>query len=319
MAAINFPSSPTLNQSHTDANGMIWKYNGFAWEPNIGSSTRFFAGAKVQLSSAESLTANLTSITWDTEVFDSGNYFNSFESSKLVAKETGYYRINAKLFTGSGGTGSSYTIVVRKNGTSNVAVVTAGANQGVVYDDVAYLLINDYIEIQAAETSAAGSLTTDSVFEFILAGTAVGTNIFNNANKFSGAKLKLTSAESLTGTNTNITWDSTEFNLNSDPAGNVYWESANSANIKIYTDGYYRVVAYIQAGSGGSANSYNVNLVKNTTTNLTTAKLGPNDVLSYDETVQLDTGDVLQIQAAETGSAGTITTNSYLQIIRTGV
>lgn len=317
--AINFPSSPTLQQTHTDSNGLIWKYNGFAWEPTIGSSTRFFAGARVKLSSEENLTANLTAVTWDTETYDTGNYFNSFESSKLVAKETGYYRINARIFTGSAGTGSGYTIVVKKNNSSNLAVVTAGSNQGVIYDEVVYLLLNDYIEIQAAETSASGNLTTDTEIEFILAGTSSGTNIFNNANKFSGAKTKLTSPESLTSTNTAITWDSTEFNINADATGNVYWASANSSNVKVYTTGYYRVVAYIQVGAGGSANSYNVNLVKNTNTYLTTTKLGPNDTLSYDETIQLNTGDVLQIEVAETASTGTVTANSFLQISRSGV
>lgn len=317
--AINFPSSPTLQQTHTDSNGMIWRYNGFAWEPTVGSSTRFFAGAKITLTSTENLTANLTAVTWDSEVFDTGNYFNSFENTKLVAKETGYYRINARLFTGSSGTGSGYTIVVKKNNSSNLAVVTAGSNQGVVYDEVVYLLLDDYVEIQASESSASGSLTADSEIEFILAGTSAGTNIFNNANKFSGAKLKLGSAEALTPTNTAITWDSTEFNINADATGNVYWAAANSANLKVYTTGYYRVVAYIQVGAGGSANSYNVNLVKNTNNYLTTTKLGPNDILSYDETIQLNTGDVLQIEVAETASAGTVTTNSFLQISRSGV
>lgn len=317
--AINFPSSPTNGQSFTDGNSLIWKYNGFAWIPNIGSGTRLFIGAKVKLTSSEALTATSTAINWDEELYDSGNLYSAVNASRLVAIDTGYYRINAKIFTGTAGSGNSYTLVIKKNGSTSLYTVTAGANQGVVLDEVVYLAKNEYIELYASESSASGTLTDLTIIEFTQAGVAAGSSVFNNANAFSGAKIKLTSAENLTATNTAITWDTTEYNLNADSTGNVYWESANSANAKVYTNGYYRIQAYVQTGTSGSANSYTINLRKNASVTLETVKLSPSDIMQYDETLLLNTGDVIQIQAAESGASGTITTNSYLLITRTGV
>ena len=39
MAAFDFPSSPSTNDTHT-ANGVTWKYNGYAWDrvESVGAS-----------------------------------------------------------------------------------------------------------------------------------------------------------------------------------------------------------------------------------------------------------------------------------------
>lgn len=319
MPAINFPSSPTIGQQYTDSNSRIWEYNGFAWEPYIGSSTREFTGAKVGITSALNLTSTNTAVSFSSEEYDTINFRSDDTPTKLIARKTGYYRINAKIFTGNNGSGNSYVLTVKKNGTTDVGTVSAGTNQGITFDEVIYLFENEYIELYAKENTASGTLTTDTIVEFTLVGTPTGTNAFNNANAFSGVKLKLSTVENLNGTNTAITWDSAEFNLNADPAGNNYWTISNSGNVKIYTTGYYRVQAYIQVGVGGTANSYNVNFKKNNTTNLTTAKLGPNDTLTFDETIVLNTNDSLLIEAAETSAAGTITTDSFFLVTRTGI
>lgn len=316
---LNFPSTPTNGQQYTDPNGRIWRYDGTAWAPNVGSGTRLFKGAKLNLTTAESFTTTSTAISWDTETFDSGEFFTVSNSTRLTAPETGYYRINATIITGANGSGDSYTIVIKKNGSSNVSTTTAGPNQGVVYDDVQYLVKGDYIEIYGSETTASGTATTNSVFEMTLVGTAAGTTTYNNSNAFSGVKVELTAAESTTSSNTAIGWDSAIFNVNADSTGNVYWTVGLANTISFYTTGYYRVKAYIATGSGGSTNSYTINLRKNNTTTLETATLSPNDKLEYDEILQLNTDDDLQIEVKETGAAGTILANSYFLITRQGV
>lgn len=317
--ALNFPSSPNNGDQYTDDNGRIWKYDGTAWAPYVGSATRLFKGAKLTLSSAEAATATLTAVTWDAAAYNVGGIFNGDNNTRLTASDTGYYRINATLITGTGGSGNSYTVTIKKNGSATVATIVAGPNQSVIFDDVIYLINDEYIEIYISESTAAGTLTTASVVEMNLVGTAPGTSTYNNANAFSGVKVELTGVEAATASATAITWDDDIFNENADATGNVYWTVSESANITFYTTGYYRVKAHIVTGSGGSTGSYTINLRKNETTTLETATLSPNDTLDYDETLQLNSDDVLQIEIAESGAAGTILANSYFQVTRTGV
>lgn len=316
--ALNFPSTPTNGQQYTDPNGRIWKYDGTAWEPSRGSGTRLFKGAKVKLTSNEALTSTSAAVTWDSEVYDIGDFFDSGSNKRLTASETGYYRINAIAVTGTGGSGNSYTLAFKKNGSTTIASVVGGPNQSIVFDEIVYLVKGDYIELYGSETTAAGTLTTNTVIEFILIGTAAGSTTYNNATAFSGVKVRLTSSEAATATNTAITWDEAVFNVNADSTGNVYWDSGNTANVVFYTTGYYRVKTYIETGTGGSSGSYTINLRKNAST-LETATLSPNDRLEYDEVLAINSGDYLQIQIAESTAAGTVLANSYFLITRQGV
>jgi len=316
--ALNFPSSPSNGDQYTDPNGRIWKFDGTAWEPSRGSGTRLFKGAKVKLTSNEGLTSTSTAITWDSEVYDIGNFYDSGNNTRLTASETGYYRINAIVVTGTGGSGNSYDLSFKKNGSTTIASVSAGPNQSIVFDEVIYLVKGDYVELYGDETTAAGTLTSSTTAEFILVGTAAGSTTYNNATAFSGVKAELTSTEGLTATNTAITWDAVEFNVNADSTGNVYWESGTSNTINFYTSGYYRVKIYIAVSSGGSNDSYNVNLV-NSTTMLQYTKLSPNDTLEFDEVLYINTDDYLQVEAAETTAAGSVLADSYILVTRQGV
>ena len=318
--ALNFPSSPINGQTYTDGNGVIWEYNSTktVWVVKRYDELKEFSGAKLELSTAESLSLTSTAITWDTANFDTGNYFDSINNpSRLTITRTGYYRINILLITGAQGNGASYTFTVKQNSSTILTTDTAGPNQGVHYDEIHLLFSGDYIEIFADESGAVGTVLTTSYFELERVGYSLGS-AFSARNAFSGVKLLLTTAENTTVTPTAITWDSTEFNINADVNGSVYWNVSSSDKVTIYTTGYYRIKSVIETNSSGADNSYTVAL-KLDGTNIESSTLSPNENLTLDETYNFTSGSYLQMYVDNSGSVGQITTDSYLELIRVGV
>jgi hypothetical protein len=318
--ALNFPSSPISGQTYTDSNGVIWEYNSTktVWAVKRYDELKEFSGAKLNLTTSEVLTLTSTAITWDAADFDTGNYFNlSSYPSRLIIPRTGYYRINVLLNTGPQGNGASYTFTVKQNASTVFTTDTAGPNQGIHYDEIHLLFSGDYIEIYGEESSAVGTVLTNSYFEIERVGYSLGS-AFSSRNAFSGVKLLLTTAENATVTPTPVTWDTTEFNINADVNGSVYWNISNSDKITIYTTGYYRLKSTFETSTAGSNNSYTVDLKLNGST-LESSSLGANETLDLDETYNFTSGSYLQLYFDNTGSVGQLTTDSYFELIRVGV
>ena len=317
--ALNFPSNPTNLQQYTDPNGIVWQYNATkqVWDTLRSSALKDFSGAKVILTSVESLTSSPLAITFDSEDFDIGNYFTISDPSKITAPKPGFYRINLLLVVGNTGAGSSYIFTVKKNGTTDIATTNAGANQAVNYDEIFELLTGDYLELYASEIDGVGELLADSFFEIQNVGDLIGS-AQSDATTFSGLKLELGSQFNLTSTASAIDWDTVVFNTNADINGNVYWTSATSSTATIYTTGYYRIKGFFEAGSTGTEDSYTIDLRFNGTSSVS-GTLGPNDTLDFDDVYQLNSGSYLQFFADNSLSLGNITTNSYFELIRLGV
>lgn len=318
--ALNFPTSPISGQTYTDSNGVIWEYNSTktVWGVKRYDELKEFSGVKLNLTTPEVLTLTSTAITWDIADFDTGNYFNlSTYPTRLIIQRTGYYRVNVLLNTGAQGNGASYTFTVKQNSSTVLTTDTAGPNQAIHYDEISLFFSGDYIEIYGDESSAVGTVLTNSYFEIERVGYSLGS-AFSARNAFSGLKLLLTTAENATLTPTAITWDTTEFNVNADVNGSVYWNVSNSDKITIYTTGYYRLKSMFETNTAGSANSYTVDLKLDGTT-LESGSLGANETLDLDETYNLTSGSYLQIFLDNTGSVGQLTTDTYFELIRVGV
>lgn len=317
---LNFPTSPIDLQEYIDSNGTVWEYNATktVWAVKRYDELKEFSGAKIEFTSAYTLTTVSTAVSWDSSNFDTGTYFDINNSpTKLIIKDTGYYRINALITTGDQGNGASYTISLIQNGTIIMTTDTAGPNQGIHYDEIHLLHTSDYVEIYASETGAVGTLLTTSYFEIERVGFSIGS-AFSTRGAFSGVKLNLTSVESMTSTPTTITWDTTEFNVNADINGNIYWDITNSDKLTIYTTGYYRVKSMFETGPSGVANSYTIDLKLNGAT-LESSSLGPIETLDLDETYNFTSGSYLQVYAKNSGGVGTITTDSYFEVVRVGI
>lgn len=317
--ALNFPSNPTNLQQYTDPNGIVWEYisGKEIWNVLRDDALKEFSGAKISLSTIQALTATGSAVSFDTEDFDLGNYYIGTSPSRLTAPSPGFYRINLLAIAGPQGSGASYTFMIKKNQTNTITTTTAGANQSVTYDEIVQLQSGDYIELYASETDSVGEVEVGSFFEIQNVGDLVGS-AQSPATTFSGLELTLTSDEALTSTPTAVTWDYATFNTNADINGNVYWNISDSSKAYIYTTGYYNIKAFFQAGSQGNDESYTIDLRINGSSS-SSASLGPNDTVNFDDIYNFTSGSYIQFFASESGSVGEITTDSYFELIRLGV
>lgn len=317
--ALNFPSAPVALQTYTDDNGVIWEFDGIKWDVVTGTSKKLFSGAKVSLTSAASLTATATALDFDVEDFDTGNYYDFAQASRLSVAETGYYRIAGTFYTGAAGSGESYIFTLKKNGSTTLTTQTCSANQSANYDATILLTAGDYLEIFVSEASATGTLLVGSYVEIQRLGFSAGS-VINQADIFSGVRTLVSSAITLSSTPTAISWTSTDFNENADALGNVYWTAGAPTRITIKTTGYYQIKSFLTTGSAGTSDSYVITLKKNNTTNIVSStNLGPNDNANIDQLFSFAANDYIELFVSNTGSVGTILSSVYLEFIRVGV
>lgn len=311
--ALNFPSSPTNGQTYIDDNGISWEFDGTKWDVIRGTTNRAFSGVKVDFTSNVALTSTNTAISFTTEDFDTDSYFTISNPTRISINKSAFYRINFSAYTGS--TGSSFTILIKKNGSTNLSTVTIAANQYTNYDEILELFDGDYLEIYASESSSTGELTTSTVFEVTRIGLFTGTNI-TSSESFSGVKGILSSSYSTTSSSTAVDWNDTSFNQNANSLGDVYWVVGEPSKFTIGLTGYYRIKAAIATGP---ADSYTASVKKNGSTNLTSGNLNANILGLLDEIFYLSEDDYIQLFVNDVSSTGSLTTSTYLEIIRIGV
>lgn len=314
--ALNFPLSPTLNQQYTDPNGVVWVFDAIKWEVFRTDPSKLFLGTKLSLAVPYTLTSTAQVVSFSTESFDTANFFNPIIPTRITVDRSGFYRVNAQIVAGSGGSGASYTATIRKNTIFTLQTSLFASNQAVSYQEVLQLTAGDYIEIVAGESTGTGQLTTATFIEVSLIG-------FNAASQlgtyFSGAKARLNVDEAALLTPTAVNWDSVEFNINADILGNPYWSAGAPSRLTIYATAYYNFFAIITAGVLGGSGSYTLTLRKNGATNLDTIVCNPSDVITINSTYQLNQGDYVELILNNSGGVGSLSAGSYLQITRQGV
>lgn len=311
---LNFPSSPSVGQTYTDDNSVAWQFDGTKWNVITGTSFKSFNGVKVNLDDAPfNLTTTETAVSFNTEEFDTYNYFTLSDPTKITIRQSGYYRINFTVFTNVAG--SSYTTKIKKNGTTVLSEVVLGPNQTANYDEVVQLDMNDYLQVTSSETSAIGALLGNTTLEVTQLGLSLGAGV-RSGDAFSGAKVILTSPYNTTNSASNVVWSSAEFNQNADAYGNNYWSSGNAGRVTVKTNGYFRIKSFIETGTLGT---YTITLRKNTSTELANISVQGNETIQIDEIYNLVSNDYIHIYASDVGSVGSLTTNTYLEIVRIGV
>lgn len=131
-----------------------------------------FSGIRVELFNDVSTTATPTAITWtvndidyDTNANTSGNtYWTDTDPTKFNILTTGYYRINSYFTTTEVGATDSYTIDIRKNGTT-LESGSVGSLGTVQLDETYNFTSTDYIEVFVSNNGGVGTIKgTDTSF-----------------------------------------------------------------------------------------------------------------------------------------------------------
>lgn len=310
---LNFPSTPTSGQLYTDPNAVIWRYDGVKWNVERGTSYKTFSGAKINLTSEYSLTSSSTAIVFDNEIIDIDGYYNINTPSRITIPESAFYRINFSAYTNS--SGASYTITLRKNNSVVLSSVTISPNQYTNFDEIVNLTSGDYLEIYASETQGIGSLTTSTFFEISRAGYSMGTAV-SAATAFSGVRGTLDSSYSVTSSPTAISWNSTAFNQNADASGAFYWDENSPTRFTVSIGGFYRIKGIIIPAS---SENYTISLRKNGSTTLASTVTEAFETAQIDEIYEFNSTDYVEILINDTNSTGSLTTDTYLEMIRIGV
>lgn len=311
--ALNFPSSPTNGQQYTDANAVVWEYDGVKWDVITGTANKMFSGCKISFSSNVNLTANSTAINFSSEEYDTDSYFTLSTPTKITFNRDAFYRINLSVYTGT--SGASHVVTLKKNGITTLANTVIAPNQYTNFDQILQFSESDYIELYALDSAATGYLTSGTNIEMTRVGLAQGTNI-PSASAFSGVRTILSTTYNTTNTATPITWTSTVFNQNANPAGDFYWSAGTPNRITIGLTGFYRIKGEIFAGpTEGIA----INVRKNGTTSIANTSIPVNGYAELDDIYQLNQNDYIQLLVNDSTSIGTITANTYLEVVRLGV
>lgn len=316
--ALNFPYPATAGQTYTDDNSAVWQFDGVKWDVITSTTKKLFSGAKASLTTYVSLLSTDVLIEFHQQDFDIDDYYNVSQAGRFTIPKNGFYRITATFFSGNNGNGSSYTIKLKKNGSTTVVSNTMAANQSAVYEEILQLSAGDYLEFYANETEGVGTLLANSFVEVVRLGLTPGVGIAAY-DSFSGARTSLTIPVSCTTASTAISWVSTTYDTNADVLGNTYWTNSTPTRLTVKQTGYFEIKTMVYTGSAGTDNSYLINFKKNGTTTLTSSTVSPNETVSLNEIFVLNKDDYVEIYNSNSGGIGTILETSYLEITRLGV
>jgi hypothetical protein len=148
---------------------------GFA--PGTGiSNHNAFSGVRATVSSDINTTSTPTAVAFGTTDFNANAnvngdlyWFNSV-ADRLTVRTNGYYKIRSFVQSGTDGSNDSYTITVRKNGTTTIDTVNISANDFVDLDQVLYLNEDDYVELMVSNSDNTGSVLDTTYLELVREG-----------------------------------------------------------------------------------------------------------------------------------------------------
>lgn len=131
-----------------------------------------FSGVKLDLFSDVNTTSTATAITWTSNdiVYNinanaAGDlYWSNSNPTRLTIGTTGYYRLKAYFLAGPDGAANSYTITIRKNGTTAVETTTLGAAENVDLDETYTFTAADYLEVMVSNSGNIGTIDASQTF-----------------------------------------------------------------------------------------------------------------------------------------------------------
>ena len=143
---------------------------GFSPGPGI-SNHNAFSGVRATTNTSVSTTSAATAISWSGTDFNANAnvngdlyWFNSVPN-RVTVRATAYYKVRSYVKAGTAGSSDSYTITLRKNGTTSLTSITLSANDFVDLDEVYSLAEDDYLELMISNSDNIGSVTSDTYLE----------------------------------------------------------------------------------------------------------------------------------------------------------
>jgi hypothetical protein len=128
---------------------------------------------------------------------------------------------------------------------------------------------------------------------------------------YSGVKLKLDGDFALITTDAKLSWGIEEFDTDN------YFSISTPQRVYFWATGYYRINLSVFTNTVGSL--YNITLRKNNTTDLNSGILNSNQNANYDEIVEFNAGDYIEVVCSEDSSTGAITDDTVLEVTRVGL
>lgn len=139
-----------------------------------------FSGVKVELQNDVTTTTTPTAITWtasdviyNLNANEAGSvYWSNTNATRFTISTTAYYNIKAFFLTGTNGTENSYTITIKKNGSTDLETILLGANASAALNETYLFNSTDYLEVFVSNSAGGATLieSTDTFFELIRLG-----------------------------------------------------------------------------------------------------------------------------------------------------
>lgn len=131
-----------------------------------------FSGIKLDLFNDVNTTSTATAITWiSSDVVYNINanaagdpYWSNSNPTRLTIGTTGYYRLKGYFLAGANGAADSYTITIRKNGTTTVETATLGALENIDLDETYTFTAADYLEVLVSNSGNVGTIDASQTF-----------------------------------------------------------------------------------------------------------------------------------------------------------
>lgn len=141
---------------------------------SVGSgitSQEAFSGVRAVLTTPFSTTSTSTAVIWSETEYDQNanvlgdEYWSELSNTRITVGVSGFFRIRVFVQTNNAGAIDSYTITLRKNGTTTTETINMGANDFVLLNDIYQLSSGDYLEVLASNSGNVGALTTETYIE----------------------------------------------------------------------------------------------------------------------------------------------------------
>lgn len=158
----------------TDSQLLMYRI-GFA--PGTGiSNHNAFSGVRAIRDGAFNTTSTPTAVTWNSTEFNANAnvlgdlYWYQSVPGRVTVRATGYYKVRCFVQSGTAGSTDSYTVTLRKNGTTAVDSITMDANDTLDLDIILYLQEDDYLELMVSNSDNTGSVLDNTYLELVREG-----------------------------------------------------------------------------------------------------------------------------------------------------